>query len=68
MNTIRVIENRTGRVLEEKQVFGMKFILECGYLRSKWNNKVEGGCTIKGYYGEPREGNEPVVNDKTWDC
>lgn len=72
MNTIRVIENKTNRVLAEEVVFGMtKFFNGAETLRHNWDGKVDGGCTIKGYYTTPNnitEDTKAVINNKTWDC
>ncbi len=72
MNTIRVIENRTNKVLEEVVVNTIaKMMVTSDTLRHKYNNKVVGGCTIKGYYTTPNniaEDTKAVINNKTWDC
>ena len=72
MNTLRVIENNTGKILVEEVMFGMeKFFVGAERLRLNWNNKVKGGCTIKGYYTTPdhiTENAVAVINDKTFDC
>ena len=72
MNTIRVIENKTNRILAEEVAFDMaKFFNRAEALRRKWDGKVDGGCTIKGYYTTPNnitEDTKAVINNKTWDC
>ena len=72
MNTIRVIENKTNKVLEEIVVDTMSMMMVKGEtLRHKWNNKVEGGCTIEEYYTTPdriTKDKKPVGRYKTWDC
>ena len=72
MNTVRVIENRTNKVLEEVVVNTIaKMMIEGDSLRHKYNNKVAGGCTIEEYYTTPeyiKEDTTPTMKIKTWDC
>lgn len=72
MNTVRVIENRTNKVLEEVVVDTIaKMMVEGDLLRHKYNNKIVGGCTIEEYYTTSEyitEDKEPTMRLKTWDC